>query len=75
MMLVPTLIKLDKKKTFKIINYLKKKGSRGAIINEIMKDCKLARGTAKIYLTHLVYTNNVKEIVYAQNIKVYEITM
>ena len=36
-----------------------------------MKDCKLARGTVKTYLMHLCYTNKVKEVVYAQNVKVY----
>ena len=47
------------------------KHKRGMTIRNLMTETKLARGTIKPLLDILVYTKQVEELIYAQNIKIY----
>lgn len=47
------------------------RNKRGMTIKNIMDSTKLARGTIKSLLDILVYTSQVDEIKYNQNVKVY----
>lgn len=58
----------------KIVNELNK-SKRGLTIKNLMDNTKLARGTIKPLLDILVYTSQVDEIKYAQNVKVYFATV
>ena len=47
------------------------KSPRGLTISNLMEKTKLARGTVKPLLDILIYTSQVDEVKYAQNVKVY----
>ncbi len=48
---------------------------RGMTICNLMDETKLARGTIKPLLDILIYTSQVDEVKYAQNVKVYYATV
>lgn len=54
----------------KIVDELNK-SKRGLTIQNLMDNTKLARGTIKPLLDILVYTSQVDEVKYNQNVKVY----
>jgi len=47
------------------------KSKYGLTIQNLMNKTGLARGTIKSYLTHMMITDNVLEVNYGQNTKVY----
>ena len=60
------------KKETKLLIWNELKSSEyGLTIQNIMNRTKLARGTVKPYLLHLMVTDNVIEVNYGQNVKVY----
>ena len=54
----------------KVVDELNK-SPRGLTIQNLMDNTKLARGTIKPLLDILVYTSQVDEVKYNQNVKVY----